>query len=1011
MGAKRWAGVLVASLVCWPVDGWTDVEIGGETVRIGNSFLARHFSLADGRVRTVRVVNRISGDELEVDADELLVRTGDGRELTARDLALAGEPTVRREDAADHLVFRLQSQAAGLGIEVRFVLGHRDAFMRKRLAVRGLGDASPVVTDVEIERFRTDRQTDLGGFGQPLFIPGDWFLGLEYPAGNNECREGLVTLRHHPGRRAEETPWLTKRAVWGVAPRGEVERGFARYVAGMRRKPRSFTVYNSWYDVRRGDLTAAVLLPKLRLFNQKGVDLHSFVLDDGWQEPKSIWKPEARQYPGGFGPLAEELRGLETDLGLWMPLTAISSNLDLEWGAGEGYETSPDRRFYCLSGQRYNDAVRGALRQFITADGVNYFKHDFNVFSCTGNGHGHLTGRVYGTEANVDAEIAMFRFMRGLREDLYINPSGGMWLSPWWLQHVDTVWMRHCRDYGLETRVPAFTRRDFAMTYRDSMLWTNLRKDRCQFPVSAVMTIGVIYGKRNMLGGKDESLRTWADNVVLNFGRGTMLKELYLTPELLSDEQWRVLRESLAWAEANQEVLAEGGMILGSPAAGEVYGYAHAAEGRLIVCLRNPSVKPQKAAIPLSGLPRAGTYLAMVVYPYREVLSSGLRVGDPLGIELEGTGLAVVDIRPVAAVTEPVLEGCRYSVAEGKGDGTARLLLWGQEEGTARLRLHPGQASARLDPPDGSRRLEPGTWEVRFPEPMTPVSAEVSDGAAGVAGGVRAVVPERADSRLVVLVEETGLPPPPVSLQVDGEAAPLQQTTGDGWAMLWRELRPGACDVEWRADVGARADEPFSAGSFRVSVWLMAEHALASCTATVARSHRDVTFGLPTPRAGVKKQALLLAGPEDVELVSNCRRRAVSAEDLSRAKAAKLHISVFGSQGGQYADKPMLLNGVALGVLPVNGSPPDRWEERIVSVPPPALAAIRGENKFVVRNEAGDAFKVTDVALAVELGDGRWAETSHDTAVYSSTAGWLHSEGTSFRGDASPAIRLGFGSE
>ena len=993
MCGRRWTGTVAAALATWSAAASADVKIGDETASIGNSFLERRFSLSGGCVRTVRLVNRLSGDELVLEADELLLRTADGRELTGRDFTLAGEPSGKGEGGVDRLAFRLRNETEGLGVDVAFTLGLQDAFMRKRLTVRGLGDAPPVVADVEVERFRTDRPSDLGGLGQPLFVPGDLFLGLEYPAGYAECRDGLVALRHHPGREAGRAPWQSKSAVLGVARRGEVERAFASYVSGIRRKPRSFTVYNSWYDVRRGDLTADVLLPKLRLFNEKGVNLHSFVLDDGWQEPKSIWVPEAGQYPGGFGPLAEQLRRLDTDLGLWMPLTAISSNLDLEWGAEQGYETSPDRRFYCLSGLQYSEAVRKALRQFITVDGANYFKHDFNVFSCTGNGHGHLTGRVYGTEANVDAEIAMFRFMRGLREDLYINPSGGMWLSPWWLQHVDTVWMRHCHDFGLETRVPAFTRRDYAMTYRDSMLWRNLRKDRCQFPVSAVMTIGVIYGKRNMLGGKDESLRTWADNVVLNFGRGTMLKELYLTPELLSDDQWRVLRESLGWAEANQEVLAQGGMVLGSPAAGEAYGYAHFARGRGIVCLRNPSVKPQTVTVPLSELPRDGTYLGMVVYPYRQVLSSVLHSSDGLEVELAGTELVVIDIRPPAELTEPVLEGCRYSVAEGDGDGTTGLLLWAQEAASV------------------PRWHGPGAWEVQVPGAMTPVRADVSDGTRGAAGSAKAAVPERAECRLVVLLEKTSLPPPPVSLEVDGEAAPLRQTTGDGWAMLWRELAPGGQEVRWRTEVGARAEEPFSAGGFRVSVWLMAEHVLTSCAATLSGFRRDATLALPTPHAGVRKQALLLAGPEDVDLVSNCRRRAVSAEDLKQARAAKLHIAVFGSQGGQYEDKVIRLNGVEVGVLPVNGSPPDRWEERLVGIPPAGLAAIRPQNEIVLRNRSGDSFKATDVALAVELADGRWAETSHDRTVYSSTAGWLYSEGTTFRGDASPAIHLEFGSE
>ena len=75
---------------------------------------------------------------------------------------------------------------------------------------------------------------------------------------------------------------------------------------------------------------------------------------------------------------------------------------------------------------------------------IDYFKHDFNSFSCAADGHGHLPEAIYGREANVDAEIEMFGFLDEVNPGIYINPSSGMWLSPWWLMHVDTVWMRYC---------------------------------------------------------------------------------------------------------------------------------------------------------------------------------------------------------------------------------------------------------------------------------------------------------------------------------------------------------------------------------------------------------------------------------------------------------------------------------------------------------------------------------------------------------------------------------------
>lgn len=1015
MSSKLRAQLARFSIAGWlglcPLKALARVEVVyPDTARLGNQFLERQFSLSDSKVKTVRLINRLSGDSVIMRSDEFLLRTYAGTELTGVDFQLTGEPVVQRDGEREQLIFRLVNTEHNIRLDMVLSLGRDEPFMRKQLVLRTEAEPAALVSDVEVERFRTPKEADLGGFGQPLFLPGDHFLGLEFPAGYAECRDGLVTLRHHPGRQLAREPWRTRSAAWGVAPKGEAESWFAKYLAAIRRRPRSFTVYNTWYDLRRGDLTPAVLLPKLELFRHNGVKLDSFVLDDGWQERQSIWAVDTGQYPQGFGPLARQLRQMGTDLGLWMPLTAVRTNLDLDWGAAQGYETSPDRRFYCLSGRKVNDAVRHALHQFIAVDGVNYFKHDFNAFACTSGEHTHLPSSLHGTEANVEAEIAMFEFMRRLRPDLYINPSGGMWLSPWWLMHVDTVWMRYCHDFGYEKRVPAPERRDWAMTYRDSMLWMNLRRDRCQFPVSAIMTIGIIYGKRNMLGGKDEPLDMWTDNVVLNCARGSMLKELYLTPELLSAEQWQILRESLGWAEANQHILARGRMILGDPAKGDVYGYEHILGERGIVCVRNPSLKPQTAAVSLARLPAGQTLLAMVVYPFRQVLSSSLKPDDPLVVELGSNELRVIELRPLGSLGEPVLEGCRYSV-EARTDDGLRLALWAADRPSVPIRIQGAGSASATGAQDGIQQVAPDAWTATFPELFVPVKVVKDGEVRAVRGGITASVAVRTNCRFILLFEDATPPTPSVALEIDGERAELATTSGSGWVMHHRDMPAGEQRLDWHIDLDSRSAEPFLGASFQVSAWLLSKHELSSRTLAVQCLKATASRELPTPHARVRKETLLLAEAEQVELHSQCRTAAVSQQDLATAKTAKLHIAVFGSQGGQYSDKPILLNGTEIGKLPANGSPPDRWEKRIIDLETGLLPKLAVRNSIVVKDNAGDCLKVTDVALAVQLADGTWAETDHDSRIYCSAPGWLHDEGTPFRNKASPVITLSFRSQ
>jgi hypothetical protein len=93
-----------------------------------------------------------------------------------------------------------------------------------------------------------------------VFLDGSFFLGLAYPAGYNVVQERTVFLRHHPGVRLGPEWWASRVAVLGAADGAGVERAFRTYVDSFRRRPRSFTVYNSWYDVRYPELTTEVLL-------------------------------------------------------------------------------------------------------------------------------------------------------------------------------------------------------------------------------------------------------------------------------------------------------------------------------------------------------------------------------------------------------------------------------------------------------------------------------------------------------------------------------------------------------------------------------------------------------------------------------------------------------------------------------------------------------------------------------------------------------------------------------
>jgi len=75
---------------------------------------------------------------------------------------------------------------------------------------------------------------------------------------------------------------------------------------------------------------------------------------------------------------------------------------------------------------------------------------------------------------------------------------------------------------------------------------------------------------------------------------------MYVTPALLSRDNWDRLAEAANWARRNADVLVDTHWIGGDPRQLEVYGHAAWSSRRGVVSLRNPSDKPQSIGIDVS---------------------------------------------------------------------------------------------------------------------------------------------------------------------------------------------------------------------------------------------------------------------------------------------------------------------------------------------------------------------------------------------------------------------------
>lgn len=927
---------------------------------LANDLVRRTLVLEAGAWRTVAVSRADGADEVTTSSEEFMIRLPDGTRLTVADYEPAAEPGTDLANGRAHVWVRYRarpglSDQAPRAVDVEYELGDTP-YLRKRLFLHmARGQA---VDRLEVERFAVLVPCDRGGMGEPVFIGDNWFAGLEYPAGYSEYAEGTVTIAHHPGLAkpaGEEALIQSKTAVIGTGTSGDpLELAFSDYVDTIRRPARNFVQYNSWYDLRGDELTLENLTSAFDAYDSNmlkpfGIKMDAFVPDDGWQDGKSIWMPRAHLYPGGFAPLRDALEARGSRLGIWMPLNG--TNLDTAWGAGEGYEKSDRGGFYCLVGPKYNAAIREATRRIITQGNLAYYKHDFNTLRCTAEGHGHLPDDIHGHEANLDAELDLLAYERELQPDIFLNITSSVWLSPWWLEHADSVWM--CAgDFGYDKTFPQLSHREWDMSYRDVHFYNVYHRQRRLVPVSAMMTHGIIHGKYCRLGGEQETLREWSDCSVLYYGRGVQLKELYVTPEMMDRERWDILGAATRWAIEESELMNQVVMVGGSPAAGEVHGYVHWLGDRGLIVLRNPDVRARgielafDKSVRYRGAPER-EFRGRVVYPFVEDLPTRFVSGRPAAFEVPGCSVLVVELQPGAAsaaepLAVPALTGATAS---------AEL----DEQRTGRIHL-------RVQVPD---------------EDM-----------------------QRCDLYLITRGAGKGLSF--TSLTLNGEPATPRGSEGPAWALQSLDLRPlRGTEAVVEATLPGGGQEPFSSPDVSVSAWLVADRPVAE------RAAPDAERFLPVPiSAGYRRQTTELLA----ETTLNRRLdRTLTAEDLASVRAAKLRVRVFDSNGEpQYRDKDILLNGARIANVPANRGTLAEWDEVIIDLPAEVVAGLKLRNTVQLTNAGGDCYKFGGLALAVQLADESWVETAADRSVHSSVDNWLYTEGELFSEGRSREIVLGF---
>ena len=576
----------------------------GSSFSLQNRAISASWTLSNQLVNGLVIRDRIHGTDVRVDKPfQVLLK--DGTILNAANLKPIGAPRempISPEPQAPRLAATLPGKDVVVGMETSdhalhidwsIVLLEGSHYIRQTLTIAAGGKEVPIsrvqLIDLDLPGAHVVGSVD----GSPI-VAGNWFVGFEHPLSQSKARDDRATAwidRELPLRAGQS---VTYSSVIGVAREGQMRRDFLAYLERERAHPyRTFLHYNSWYDLgyftpyAQSDAVDRINAFGHELTEKRGVQLDSFLFDDGWDKHDSLWKFNAG-FPDGFTPLKQAAEKYKADPGVWMsPWGGYSKPKQerIAFGQQSGYEIVGGG--YALSGPKYYAAFRDVALEMIKKYGVNQFK-----FDGTGNVDSVFPGSRF--DSDFSAMIHLIEELRAAKPGLFVNLTTGTWPSPFWTMHADSIW----RGGEDDSTAGVGTYRERWITYRDADTYQRVVQMGPLYPLNSLMLHGLIYAQHHRDLDKDPG-NDFRNEIRSYFGTGTQLQEMYITPSLLTEQNWDDLAEVAKWSRTNADVLKDTHWVGGDPAWLEIYGWASWAPKKGILVLRNPSDHEQSIQLRL----------------------------------------------------------------------------------------------------------------------------------------------------------------------------------------------------------------------------------------------------------------------------------------------------------------------------------------------------------------------------------------------------------------------------
>jgi len=587
-------------------------------------------------------------------------------------------------------------------ISMEISMNDDDWFMRKKLNIE-CSNPDEVIDYIVMENMvigeddepiwsRPENISFYAGLGQPVYI-SSFFFGCEFPAADNRIKKGIYQSTYYYGKAVSEideddadnrnyfSTWHTVTGAARSSDQQVLKNDFLEYIKTIAVAPEFRIQYNSWYDYMYN--INPEKLEKSFLETEKGLTQHgvrpidSYVADDGWTDyDKGFWEFNSK-FPDGFTNESELAKNLGSEFGVWIGprggYSVPTKYAKVMESLGYGY--NPAAGDICTGHPKYIEDLTDRMIYFINEYGVNYFKLDGYIFAaCPDTAHGHATGgpnNAYYYSDHWERWIDAFEELRAVKPDVYLNITSATFVSPWWLQWVNAVWLNNSSDMGF---LGGGSDADQMLTYRDDRYYQLFEVQKAQFPAGYIYNHEPCYGAMNYNQGKLVNMSTeeFIKYLLMCMTRGTGFLELYYSPSMFDEDKWMINAEILKWGEENFHILQNAMMIGGNPANNEVYGYSSWSGSEGIISLRNPSGTAQSYKIKLDRLTGVTegvqNLYRKTIYPYDIPDDGTFDYGDTIVVNLDPYEMVVWQFSEDADTVSPEIR--RIKVAD---DETVRI--------------------------------------------------------------------------------------------------------------------------------------------------------------------------------------------------------------------------------------------------------------------------------------------------------------------------------------------------